>query len=99
MRLVVTGHDSEGRSAVVSDVPHADRGMVRLFTAAPGAVAVHTDAVHIDSVPEVGCAAWLLVDISPTAKLRDALAAGVPGIDADGWHTTPTVDFVQILDG
>ena len=101
MRLIVTGHDDLGRSIVVSDQQLADTGMVSLFTAnfaEPDVVVAAADP-HIASVPTSGSASWMLVDVSPEDQMRAALAQGVVGIDADGWHTTPTIDYVQITNG
>lgn len=99
MRLIITGHDAEGRSIVESDQQMPDRGMVPLFTAAPGSVATEGAGEHIATVPDVGSAVWIQVDISPDATMRESLRHGVAGIDADGWHTTPTVDYVQVIEG
>lgn len=101
MRLVITGHDAEGRSTVVSDAEVADRGMVRLFTSGldPDDVGRAGHGEHIESVPPPGSASWFFLDLSPEETVRASLAKGVAGIDADGWHTTPTVDYLLILDG
>jgi mannose-6-phosphate isomerase-like protein (cupin superfamily) len=99
VRLIITGHDAHGRSTVESDQQVADRGMVRLFTAAPGAVDTAGTGEHIATVPDVGSAVWMQVDISPDATMRESLRKGVAGIDPDGWHTTPTIDYVQVIEG
>lgn len=101
MRLIVTGHDNLGRSIVVSDQHLAESGMVSLFTAnlADPDVVVAAAAPHIASVPNSGSVSWMFVDVSPEDQMRAALAQGVVGIDADGWHTTPTIDFVHITSG
>lgn len=99
MRLIITGHDAEGRSIVESDQQMPDRGMVPLFTAAPGSVRTEGTGDHIATVPDVGSAVWIQVDISPDAAMRESLRHGVAGIDADGWHTTPTIDYVQVIEG
>ena len=99
MRLIITGHDADGRSIVESDQQLADRGMVSLFTAAPGSIADDGTGAHISTVPDVGSAVWIQVDISPDAVMRESLGKGVTGIDPEGWHTTPTIDYVQVIDG
>jgi quercetin dioxygenase-like cupin family protein len=101
LRLIITGHDAEGRSTVESDEQLTDRGMVPLFTASVGDPldSPATGAPHIASVPTPGSVAWFFVDISPEEQMRASLAKGVTGIDADGWHTTPTIDYIHILDG
>ena len=106
MRLIITGHDRDGRSIVESDRVIADEGMQSIFTTAgctPDPVASTAPAAaaapHIDIVPDSGAASWVFVDVPPEEQLRAALAAGVVGIDAEGWHTTPTVDYVMIMNG
>ena len=99
MRLIITGHDADGRSIVESDQQLADRGMVSLFTAAPGSITDEGTGAHISTVPDVGSAVWIQVDISPDAVMRESLGKGVTGIDPEGWHTTPTIDYVQVIDG
>jgi mannose-6-phosphate isomerase-like protein (cupin superfamily) len=99
VRLIITGHDTDGRSTVVADEQRPDRGMVALFTAGPGEVDNVGSGEHITTVPDIGSAVWMQVDITPDAVMRRSLRTGVAGIDADGWHTTPTVDYVQVLEG
>jgi mannose-6-phosphate isomerase-like protein (cupin superfamily) len=100
MRVVITGHDASGQSTVVSDEHVADRGMVRVFTAGSDPDDVGPRSTdHIDALPPQGAASWFFVDISPEAQMRASLARGVAGIDADGWHATPTVDYLLILNG
>ena len=84
---------------VETDEQRPDRGMVALFTAGPGEVDKVGTGEHIATVPDIGSAVWMQVDISPDATMRDSLRKGVAGIDPDGWHTTPTVDYVQVIEG
>ena len=101
MRVVITGHDADGRSIVRSDEQLPDHGMIRLFTTGgdPADIGPPSGHAHIDSVPQPGATSWFFVDISPEAKMRASLASGVAGIDAEGWHTTPTVDYLLVLNG
>jgi mannose-6-phosphate isomerase-like protein (cupin superfamily) len=101
MRVVVTGHDAAGKSIVQSDSELADRGMANIFTTGtdPDDVGPPSSGPHIANVPAPGAASWIFVDITPDAVSRAALSRGVVGIDADGWHATPTVDYVLILRG
>jgi mannose-6-phosphate isomerase-like protein (cupin superfamily) len=100
MRVVITGHDAEGRSTVVSDEQRPDRGMVRVFTTGAGSGDLGPRSTdHIDALPPEGAASWFFVDISPEAQMRASLARGVAGIDPDGWHATPTVDYLLIVNG
>lgn len=99
MRLVITGHDDTGRSIVESDTEIADHGMATLFSAACAAEATSSGETELEIVPAPGAVTWLVVDVPPDQQMRAALAAGVAGVDAEGWHATPTVDFVLVLDG
>jgi mannose-6-phosphate isomerase-like protein (cupin superfamily) len=43
---------------------------------------------------------WVVVDLPPDKVTREHLATQpVPGMEKDGFHQTPTIDFVMILDG
>ena len=101
MRVVITGHDAEGRSIVVSDEQVPDRGMVRVFTTGsdPADFGPPSSGAHVEAVPDPGAASWFFVDISPDARMRASLAQGVVGIDAEGWHATPTVDYLLVTNG
>lgn len=99
MRRIVTGHDEQGRSCVESIETLPDHGMQLLYTIGAGELEVDHSGEHIAVVPPRGAARWMFVSITPDAQLREALRGGQPGIDPDGWHTTPTVDYVHIIDG
>ncbi len=50
--------------------------------------------------PPPGGTRFRLVSVPPDAVMRAALAAhAVPGVGADGFHRTHTVDYVLVLDG
>jgi mannose-6-phosphate isomerase-like protein (cupin superfamily) len=56
--------------------------------------------------PPVGGTAWRVFECPPDAQMRESMAnaleeAGGPieGMEADGFHTTRTVDYVMVLDG
>jgi quercetin dioxygenase-like cupin family protein len=42
---------------------------------------------------------WRIFDVPPEAVLRKMLEESGSEIGADGFHTTPTVDFVSVLEG
>lgn len=106
VRRVVTGVDEQGRSTVVSDG--------EAFGGDAWAEVWLTDpAQGIDSVidpqdgvtvlePPVGGTAWRVFSVPPDAVLRERLArtgATIPGMEADGFHTTQTTDYVMVLEG
>ncbi|MGC1237681.1 MAG: cupin domain-containing protein [Acidimicrobiales bacterium] len=45
----------------------------------------------------VGGSRWLFVVIPPYSEPRPTAVR--QGVDEDGWHTTPTIDFDYLLDG
>jgi mannose-6-phosphate isomerase-like protein (cupin superfamily) len=50
--------------------------------------------------PAPGGTAFRVVALPPDAVVRAALAANPnPDVDAEGFHKTPTVDYVVVLDG
>jgi len=100
MRRVITGNDESGRSMVITDDEVADHGMATLWRTTDADVnPAAADAGRLGFEPERGSAAWMCVDISPDAQMRELLAAGAAGIDPDGWHTTATVDYVYVVSG
>ena len=78
MRVVITGHDEEGRSCVRSDEQVADGGMVSVFATGrdPGDIGPARDGAHIDTVPPHGSAVWIFVDISPEAVMLN-ISSGI----------------------
>lgn len=84
---------------VESDTEVADHGMAALFTTGVAGEEASSGEADLEIVPPAGSATWVMVDVPPEQQMREALAAGVAGVDAEGWHTTPTVDYVLILDG
>lgn len=49
---------------------------------------------------EPGATHFRMVSLPPDAVMRAALAEGSnQGVDPDGFHKTPTVDYVYVLDG
>jgi mannose-6-phosphate isomerase-like protein (cupin superfamily) len=106
VRRVVTGVDDEGRSVFLSDQD--------AFGGDQWAEVWITDpAVGVDAVvdprlgtgvlePPAGGTAWRVFEVPPDAVMRSAMADAVgtmEGIEADGFHTTSTIDYVMVLDG
>ena len=52
--------------------------------------------------PPAGGSAWRVFTVPPDAQMREAMAsaaADMEGIEADGMHTTQTIDYVMVLEG
>ena len=106
VRRVVTGIDDDGRSVFFSDGP--------AFGGDQWAEVWLTDpALGIDAVvdprdgpmalePPRGGAAWRIFEVPPDDVMRAQISSAVgviEGMEADGFHTTRTIDFVLVLRG
>jgi mannose-6-phosphate isomerase-like protein (cupin superfamily) len=106
VRRVVTGVDEQGRSMFLSDGPAFGGDQwaeVWVTDPAHGLNAV-VDPQHGMTVlePPAGGTAWRVFEVPPDAQMREAMnnAVGViEGTEADGFHTTQTIDFVMVLEG
>ena len=97
MRRIVTGHDAEGQSYVVSDERITGGAFPNLFKTSgddpfgPGPAGESRELRATDSPrlePEVGGASFVFVTLPPTRA------------DAElGWHRTETVDINVLLGG
>jgi len=106
VRRIVTGVDDEGRSVFLSDgVAFGGDAWAEVWITDP---AVGVDAV-VDPrfgtavlEPPLGGTAWRVFEVPPDAVMRAAMsrAAGtMDGIEADGFHSTRTIDYVMVLEG
>ena len=61
----------------------------------------HAPAPTTGSLPDMsrGSGRWSVVTLPSAPDMRKALALGVPGLDSEGFHLTPTIDFIVVLDG
>ncbi|PTD24215.1 cupin domain-containing protein [Sphingomonas fennica] len=102
IRRIVTGNDAQGRSYIVSDervvgVEGAPDGVVwresgRLERWLP------STARHLE--PDGGSSRCSRVVLPPWAAMKGDVAAGrFPGLDADGFHRTETIDYILMLEG
>ncbi len=106
VRRVVTGIDTDGRSVFLSDGPaFGGDQWAEVWTTDPArgvdAVVDPRDGPMVLE-PPAGGAAWRVFEVPPDAVMREAMAGAVgtiEGMEADGFHTTRTVDFVMVLDG
>jgi hypothetical protein len=102
MKRVVAGVNAEGRSYFVSTeeldttadpvIWEYDAGQVRDIIAAIDPEA----AADWISPGTPGGVRWFCARMPPASAGE---APEMPGIDADGWHTTRTVDFDFVVDG
>lgn len=106
VRRVVTGVDDQGRSTFLSDGEAfgGDR-WAEVWVTDPtkglDAVVDPQDGMMVLE-PPAGGSAWRVFECPPDAQMREAMAnnAGqMEGIEADGFHTTQTIDYVMVLEG
>jgi len=103
---VVTGIDDEGRSVFLSDGDaFGGDAWAEVWVTDP---AVGVDAVVHPSdgpmalEPPAGGTAWRVFEVPPDAVMRAAMAnavGAIEGMEADGFHTTHTIDYVMVLEG
>jgi len=106
VRRVVTGIDDQGQSTFLSDGDAfgGDRwGEVWVTDPAKGidAVVDPQDGMMVLE-PPAGGTAWRVFEVPPDAQMREAMknAVGtIEGLEADGFHTTQTIDYVMVLEG
>jgi mannose-6-phosphate isomerase-like protein (cupin superfamily) len=112
VRRVVTGLDGRGRSTFLSDGPAfgGDR-WAEVWKTDPqvglDAVVDPQDGMSAAALePPDGGTVWRVFECPPDAQMRASMAraleeAGGPieGMEADGFHTTSTIDYVMVLDG
>jgi mannose-6-phosphate isomerase-like protein (cupin superfamily) len=106
VRRVVTGVDSDGRSVFLSDGPAFGGDQwaeVWITDPALGIGAVVDPQLGIGVLePPAGGNAWRVFEVPPDDEMRAAMANAadtMDGIEADGFHTTETVDYVMVLEG
>jgi mannose-6-phosphate isomerase-like protein (cupin superfamily) len=106
VRRVVTGLDDRGRSTVIADgEAFGGDTWAEVWVTDPGrgldAVVDPQDGPMVLE-PPAGGTAWRVFAVPPDAVLRERLArtaAAIPGMEADGFHTTDTIDYVLVLEG
>lgn len=106
VRRVVTGLDDQGRSTFLSDGPaHGGDAWAEIWITDP---ALGPDAVvdpdfgtSVLEPPPGGTAFRVFhvpTDEDMRARMRDAVGR-IEGVEADGFHTTRTLDYVMVLEG
>jgi len=104
VRRVVTGIDDDGRSTFLSDGDAFGGDAwaeVWLTNPAVGLDAVVDPQLGIGVLePPAGGTAFRVFHVPPDAQMREAMSRStVDGIEADGFHTTETIDYVMVLEG
>lgn len=98
MKRVITTNNEYGRSKVLIEEELSSFGMVwetspeMPFGHEPGERSSHMEFPIGNTV----CRYW---QIPPDTKMAEYLKRGIPGQDAQGFHTTDTVDFLVLLEG
>jgi mannose-6-phosphate isomerase-like protein (cupin superfamily) len=106
VRRVVTGVDDSGRSVFLSDgEAFGGDQWAEVWITDPrdGMDAVVDPQLGMTVLePPAGGTAWRVFEVPTDEDMRAAMAAAastMEGIEADGFHTTQTVDYVMVLDG
>jgi mannose-6-phosphate isomerase-like protein (cupin superfamily) len=104
VRRVVTGIDENGKSVFLSDGPaHGGDAWAEVWLTDP---AVGVDAVADPNLgmsvlePPAGGTAFRVFHVPTDAEMRERMAGStIDGVEADGFHTTQTIDYVMVLEG
>jgi len=99
-KRVVTGIDDEGKSYVLAIDELPTDGMAVLWTYEPSSIddliaQVSEDEVATSVEPTPGVTTWVRAELPPGPPS----GAGTPGIDENGFHTTRTLDVINLLSG
>jgi len=105
-RRVVTGVDAQGRSTFLSDGPaFGGDSWAEVWVTDPrngiDAVVDPQDG-PMQLEPPDGGNAWRVFEVPPDTLMRarmNEVIGTMPGVEADGFHTTDTVDYVMVLEG
>ena len=106
VRRVVPGFDEHGHSTVITDGDaFGGDAWAEVWVTDPqlgldAAVDAHDGTVVLE--PPAGGNAWRVFTVPPDAIMRERMAqnaATVPGLEADGFHTTDTIDYLMVLEG
>lgn len=100
IRRIVT-EEVDGRSRVAIDGPAPHTWCEDIWaTSADQPLGADPAGEVLALSAAAGASSFRLVQLPPDAVMRAALRAGdVAGVDAEGFHKTPTIDYVFVLDG
>jgi mannose-6-phosphate isomerase-like protein (cupin superfamily) len=107
-RRVVTD-EAEGRSRIASDAAapvlamSADGGVTELWINMRDEALGHDPTIEDAALtPPAGSLHWRIFDLPPDADTRGAREENVvqmDEVDEEGWHRTPTLDYIYVLEG
>lgn len=99
-RRIVT-EDVGGRSRIASDGPAPHTWCDEIWITTPGEpLGIDPGAEPPPVAAPAGSVLFRSVSLPPHEELKAIMASGDHGeIDAEGFHRTPTVDYVLVLDG
>jgi quercetin dioxygenase-like cupin family protein len=100
VRRIVT-EDVNGRSGIVEDGPAPRSWCDEIWATTPDQPLGRASAAPARELSaRPGGTFFRMVQLPPDAVVRAATAARtVEGVDSEGFHRTPTVDYVYVLDG
>lgn len=97
MKRIVTTNDESGRSRILIEEKVGANDLVwEAPPSQPFGIEPKSEAQGLD-FPEGLQARYL--EIPPDALLEEFLRCGIPDHDEQGFHRTPTLDFVVLLEG
>jgi mannose-6-phosphate isomerase-like protein (cupin superfamily) len=98
-RIVTEERGGRSRVAVDGEAPHTWCDEIWVTsTGDPSGMDPADRLLGLDVEP--GGTRFRMVDLPPDAVMRAHLVGGgVEGVDPEGFHRTPTVDYVYVLDG
>ncbi len=101
-RRVVTGNNAAGRSYVVSDEIVDEMTLWETTDKNPlgGGPSRLLPSGAPDIDPPAGGSRCLRMTLQPWKMMKPLLERGdIPGVDANGFHRTNTVDYILMIDG
>jgi len=100
IKRVVTGIDDEGKSYVLATDELPTEGMAALWTYEPSSIdhlvaQVSEEEAATTIEPPPGVTRWVRAELPPGPPA----GASAPGIDENGFHTTRTLDVINLVSG
>lgn len=98
MKRVITENGPDGRSRVLLDEELATRQLVWETSEENWLGFEPREPEHTLDLTE-GHVVTRYIEIPPDTIMEEYLKAGIPGLDANGFHRTGTIDYFILLDG
>jgi mannose-6-phosphate isomerase-like protein (cupin superfamily) len=104
-RRIITGNNAEGKSYIAADETVSDMYVWQSIAGDPMGASpdgaptrlLPSTAPHIE--PPAGGSKCARVEIQPWKVMKPILEKGIPGLDANGFHRTATVDYIMVVSG